>query len=221
MTLVPGVRRGRFRLASKPAANSGRAQASGDLRSRRTVERMVDEGTVELTDPARGSVDFGGDEHVAGDADIVWDDDCRGASSAARRQAQAAPLADRFSRPGCRRPARRRSGRNRGSEGGEAGARIPAGDGAVRHRRDTGRPRHSAGKAAHRRTQNDRLYRGPRGAAGRGGPDRRGERPGRAGLRREAELDRSPQRWLLMLCRWWLLRLSVCATGNTCGKNTP
>jgi hypothetical protein len=35
---------------------------------------MVEDGPVELTDPARVSVDLGGDERVPADADIVWDD---------------------------------------------------------------------------------------------------------------------------------------------------
>jgi hypothetical protein len=47
-------------------------QAAG--KSVRTAEPMFDEGPVELTDPARVSVDLGGDERALADADIVWDD---------------------------------------------------------------------------------------------------------------------------------------------------
>ena len=43
-------------------------------KSARAGEPMVEDWPVELTDPARVSVDLGGDENVAGDAEIVWDD---------------------------------------------------------------------------------------------------------------------------------------------------
>ncbi len=72
---VPGLRRGRFRLAAKPAALSSGTEARRRARDPAgAIERMVDEGPVELSDPASVSVDLGGDEHAAADADIVWDD---------------------------------------------------------------------------------------------------------------------------------------------------
>ena len=37
-------------------------------------ERLVEEGPVELSDPASVSVDLGGEERGAADADIIWDD---------------------------------------------------------------------------------------------------------------------------------------------------
>ena len=43
---------------------------------RRSIEPALDEGPVELQDPARVSVDLGGgDLHAPADADIVWDDE--------------------------------------------------------------------------------------------------------------------------------------------------
>ena len=40
----------------------------------RAIERVVEEGPVELSDPGRVSVDLGADEHLGGDADIIWND---------------------------------------------------------------------------------------------------------------------------------------------------
>jgi hypothetical protein len=55
-----------------PAPPAPPRQAPG--KSVRPGEPLVDEGPVELTDPARVSVDLGGDDRALGDADIVWDD---------------------------------------------------------------------------------------------------------------------------------------------------
>ena len=70
----PACGEGVFVLPRSPLPAPPAPQRQAAAKSVRTGEPMVEEGPVELTDPARVSVDLGGDEHAAADADIVWDD---------------------------------------------------------------------------------------------------------------------------------------------------
>jgi hypothetical protein len=120
---------------------------------------MVDEGPVELTDPARVSVDLGGDEHVAADADIVWDD------SLPEPPARVVPKPGRSSTEsvdlGVAGPPDAAAARARATpQGGEPRARRP------RESAPGTRPPKDAdgGRARSDRAGDDRLTRGPKRA---------------------------------------------------------
>ncbi len=70
----PACGEGVFVLPRSPLPYPPTSKRGEGTRSGRPIERMVDEDPVELSDPASVSVDLGGDEHAAADADIVWDD---------------------------------------------------------------------------------------------------------------------------------------------------
>ncbi len=70
----PACGEGVFVLPRSPLPIPSAPQRSTAPRAARALDRLVDEGPVELTDPARVSVEIGGDEDVAADADIIWDD---------------------------------------------------------------------------------------------------------------------------------------------------
>ena len=70
----PACGEGVFVLPRSPLPSPPAPERRAAPRSARADDRWVEEGPVELTDPARVSVDIGGDENVAADADIVWDD---------------------------------------------------------------------------------------------------------------------------------------------------
>jgi hypothetical protein len=70
----PACGEGVFVLPRSPLPAPPAPQRQAAAKSGRADGRMVEEGPVELTDPARVSVDLGGDEHVPADGDIVWDD---------------------------------------------------------------------------------------------------------------------------------------------------
>lgn len=70
----PACGEGVFVLPRSPLPYPPAPKRGEGARSGRPIERMVDEDPVELSDPASVSVDLGGDEHAAADADIVWDD---------------------------------------------------------------------------------------------------------------------------------------------------
>jgi hypothetical protein len=68
----PACGEGVFVLPRSPLPYPAPPKRSESARSGRPIDRMVDDSPVELSDPASGSVDLGGEEHI--DADIVWDD---------------------------------------------------------------------------------------------------------------------------------------------------
>ncbi len=71
----PACGEGVFVLPRSPLPMPTAPKRSEMPRSRQMMgERLVDEGPVELSDPASVSVDLGGDDHGAVDADIIWDD---------------------------------------------------------------------------------------------------------------------------------------------------
>ncbi len=70
----PACGEGVFVLPRSPLPIPAAPKRSETSRSPRTIDRMVDDSPGELTDPAGVSVDLGGDEHAAADADIIWDD---------------------------------------------------------------------------------------------------------------------------------------------------
>jgi DNA-directed RNA polymerase subunit RPC12/RpoP len=128
----------------------------------RTIERLVDEEPVALSDPASVSVDLGGDEHVDAGADIVWDDELPAPDPAP---------------PVARRKAVRTSEESvdLGVAGppAAAGGAAPAG-GTSRSRRQRERPRaHSGGHRDRRNAAtDDRLSRAAPEAAVAAGPGR-------------------------------------------------
>ena len=63
---MPGLRRRRLRACLEARCLIRRHRSDAEAEIAADDERMVEEGPVELTDPARVSVDLGGDEHVAG-----------------------------------------------------------------------------------------------------------------------------------------------------------
>ena len=70
----PACGEGVFVLPRSPLPYPSPPKRAEGTKSGRQFDRMVDDDPVELSDPASVSVDLGGDEHVAADADIVWDD---------------------------------------------------------------------------------------------------------------------------------------------------
>ena len=79
----PACGEGVFVLPRSPLPLPVAPKRSEMPRSRQMMgERLVDEGPVELSDPASVSVDLGGDDRGAADADIIWDDAAAGAGSA-------------------------------------------------------------------------------------------------------------------------------------------
>ena len=71
----PACGEGVFVLPRSPLPMPTAPKRSEMPRSRQMMgERLVDEGPVELSDPASVSVDLGGEERGAADADIIWDD---------------------------------------------------------------------------------------------------------------------------------------------------
>jgi DNA-directed RNA polymerase subunit RPC12/RpoP len=70
----PACGEGVFVLPRSPLPLPTPPKRSESPRRGRSGERPVDEGPVELSDPASVSVDLGGDERGAADADIIWDD---------------------------------------------------------------------------------------------------------------------------------------------------
>jgi DNA-directed RNA polymerase subunit RPC12/RpoP len=70
----PACGEGVFVLPRSPLPAPPAPQRQSAAKSMRASEPMVEEGPVELTDPARVSIDLGGDERALADADIVWDD---------------------------------------------------------------------------------------------------------------------------------------------------
>jgi DNA-directed RNA polymerase subunit RPC12/RpoP len=71
----PACGEGVFVLPRSPLPLPTAPKRSETSRSRQMRdERLVDEGPVELSDPASVSVDLGGEERGGADADIIWDD---------------------------------------------------------------------------------------------------------------------------------------------------
>ena len=119
----PACGEGVFVLPRSPLPAPPAPPRQGAGKSMRADEPMFEEGPVELTDPARVSVDLGGDERALADADIVWDDALPEPPPQGRAQAAGRP-AGRIGRPGDRRPAESRCQESRKDQGGCA--RPPA-----------------------------------------------------------------------------------------------
>jgi hypothetical protein len=73
----------------EPVAPDGAPRSRGA--SSRSRGGRVDEGPIELTDPARGAIKPGGDGAEHGEAEIVWDDEPAEASPPAGASARIAP----------------------------------------------------------------------------------------------------------------------------------
>ena len=71
----PACGEGVFVLPRSPLPLPPPPKRADTATRRRSIEPALDEGPVELQDPARVSVDLGGDLHAPADADIVWDDE--------------------------------------------------------------------------------------------------------------------------------------------------
>ena len=70
----PACGEGVFVLPRSPLPSPQAPDRPAASRSERTTKPTVEDWPVELTDPASVSVDLGGDELPAADADIIWDD---------------------------------------------------------------------------------------------------------------------------------------------------
>jgi DNA-directed RNA polymerase subunit RPC12/RpoP len=183
----PACGEGVFVLPRSPLPVPAVPKRPETSRSRRSVERMVDEDPVELTDPARGSVDFGGDEHVAGDADIVWDDELPEAPPQAATPKPKPLLSPRGSVDlGI-------AGPPDAAAGGTAGAKAARPGAQSRRRRSRETPPLQRPPAARAAPRDDRLSPGPKAALA--------TRNGEAELVFDVKPSwmRSPHRWLLML----------------------
>ncbi len=155
----PACGEGVFVLPRSPLPFPPPPKRSESPRPGRTVEKLVEEEPVALSDPASVSVDLGGDERGDAGADIVWDDELPEPAPAPRV---------------ARRKAVRTSEESvdLGVAGPPAAAGATPTGGTSRSRRQRERPRTHSGGHRDRRTAatDDRLTRAAPEAAVAAGP---------------------------------------------------